>query len=65
MTSTAKFALYVDGAFYEFTPDIRCVGKMLLITEEMHRYHYNIWKNFPWNDWMYEGCELGIDNPKK
>ncbi len=65
MTSTAKFALYVDGQFYEFTPDIRSVGKMLLITEEMHRYHYNIWKNFKWNDWMYEGMELGIDNPKK
>ncbi len=65
MTSTAKFSMYIDGAFYEFTPDVRSVGKMLLITEEMHRYHYNIWKNFKWNDWMYEGMELGIDNPKK
>ncbi|MBO4366774.1 MAG: hypothetical protein J5843_03850, partial [Clostridia bacterium] len=29
-------------------------GYALLITEEMHRLHANIWKNFPWNDWMYE-----------
>ena len=61
MTSTAKFSFYVDSEFYEFTPDTRSVGKMLLITEEMHRYHFNTWKNFPWNDWMYEGRELGVD----
>ena len=64
MTSTAKFALYVNGEFYEFTPERRSVGKMLLITEEMHRLHFNVWKNFPWNDWMYEGLELGIDAEK-
>ena len=65
MTSTAKFSMYIEGSFYEFTPDVRSVGKMLLITEEMHRYHFNIWKNFKWNDWMYEGFELGIDNQGK
>ncbi|MBQ1503585.1 MAG: hypothetical protein IIZ35_06220, partial [Clostridia bacterium] len=58
---TAKFSFYVDSEFYEFTPDRRSVGKMLLITEEMHRLHFNTWKNFPWNDWMYEGRELGVD----
>ena len=57
MTSTSRFALYVNGEFYEFYPDRPSVGKMLLITEEMHRLHYNIWKNFKWNDWMYEGAE--------
>ena len=61
MTSTAKFSLYVNGAFYEFTPDRRSVGKMLLLTEEMHRYHYNTWRNFKWCDYLYEGAELGID----
>ena len=61
MTSTAQFALYVNGQFYEFIPGRRSVGKMLLTVEEMHRYHCNTWKNFPWNDWMYEGMELGID----
>ncbi|MCR5056683.1 MAG: 1-acyl-sn-glycerol-3-phosphate acyltransferase [Clostridia bacterium] len=53
MTSTAKFAFYVEGEFYEFTPEIPCVGKMLLLTEEMHRLHVNDWKNFSWNDYMY------------
>ncbi len=61
MTSTAQFSLYVNNQFYDFFPARRSVGKMLLITEEMHRYHYNTWKNFPWNDWMYEGMQLGID----
>ncbi len=54
MTSTAKFGLYVDGEFYEFMPDIPCVGKILVLTEEMHRLHVNEWKNFPWNDYMYK-----------
>ena len=62
MTSTAQFGLYVNGEYHDFTPvSRRSVGKMLLIAEEMHRLHVNIWKNFPWNDWMYEGLELGID----
>ena len=65
MTSTAQFALYVNNQFYEFIPARRSVGKMLLITEEMHRYHYNVWKNFPWNDWMYGNLPLGIDNPNQ
>ena len=62
MTNTAQFSLYVNNQFYEFKPARRSVGKMLLITEEMHRYHYNTWKNFPWNDWMYNGLPLGTDN---
>ncbi|MBP5312667.1 MAG: 1-acyl-sn-glycerol-3-phosphate acyltransferase [Clostridia bacterium] len=56
MTSTAKFGLYVDGEFYEFTPELPCTGKMLLLTEEMHRLHVNDWKNFPWNDYMYQNA---------
>ncbi len=55
VTDTSKFGLYVEGEFYEFTPEIPAVGKMLLLTEEMHRLHVNEWKNFPWNDFMYEG----------
>ena len=61
MTSTAKFALYINGEFIEFMPSEPCVGKLLLVTEEMHRLHYNVWKNFPWNDALYEGRALGID----
>lgn len=53
MTSTERFALYVGEQFIEFYPERPSVGKALLITEEMHRMHFNTWKNFPWNDWMY------------
>lgn len=49
-----NFSLYVGGEFYEFRPDTRVVGKALLITEEMHRLHFNSWKNFPWNADLYE-----------
>ncbi|MBP5231720.1 MAG: hypothetical protein ILO68_08310, partial [Clostridia bacterium] len=59
MTSTDHFALYVNEDFYEFFPDRPSVGKALLVTEEMHRLHVNTWKNFPWNDWMYEDAEGG------
>lgn len=64
MTSTAQFSLYVNGEFHDFIPDRRSVGKLLLLVEEMHRYHVNTWKNFPWNDWMYKGMELGIDKKR-
>ena len=52
------FGLFVDGMIYDFTPSRHIVGKLILVTEEMHRLHFNTWKNFPWNDWMYEGTEL-------
>ena len=56
------FSLYVDDVYYDFVPtECRCVAKITLLTEEMHRYHVNRWKNFPWFDYMYEGKELGID----
>ena len=57
-------SMYIDEVYYDFTPETNCMGKILLLIEEMHRYHYNTWKNFPWNDYMYEGKELGIDNKK-
>ncbi len=58
------FSLFVNGEQYDFYPDYRCVGKIIMLTEEMHRYHINRFKNFPWFDYMYEGKELGIDLKK-
>ena len=52
------FGLFVDGMIYDFTPKRHIVGKLILVTEEMHRLHFNTWKNFPWNDYMYKGTEL-------
>ena len=53
-----QFELYVNETVYDFIPKRHIVGKIILVTEEMHRLHFNTWKNFPWNDWMYEGTEL-------
>lgn len=58
VTDLQKFGLYVDGEFYEFTPPKPVVGKMLVVTEEMHRLHVNEWKNFPWFDYLYDGKEM-------
>lgn len=61
-TSTKYFGTYVNGEYYEFYPEEKICGKMLLVVEEMHRYHVNSWANYLSKDYLYEGCELGIDN---
>ena len=53
-----KFFLPVKEEFFEFFPKRHIVGKIILVIEEMHRLHFNTWKNFPWNDYMYQGTEL-------
>lgn len=58
------FSLYVNEEYHDFYPDYRCVGKLIMLTEEMHRLHVNKFKNFPWFSYMYEGKELGIDEKK-
>ena len=55
---------YDDEEEIDFYPEVRCVGKAIMLTEEMHRLHVNTWKNFPWFDYMYEGKPLGIDLKK-
>ncbi|MCQ2086974.1 MAG: 1-acyl-sn-glycerol-3-phosphate acyltransferase [Bacilli bacterium] len=55
---TTATCMYVKGECIEIKPTTPCVGKMLLLVEEMHRLHVNLWKNFPWCDYMYNGTEL-------
>ena len=55
------FSLFVNEEYYDFFPETPCAAKVIMLTEEMHRYHINKFKNFPWFDYMYEGKELGID----
>jgi len=55
------FSLYINEDYHDFYPDKRVVGKIIMLTEEMHRLHVNKFKNFPWFDYMYENKELGID----
>ena len=65
VTDVTFFALYYKGDYYDIFPEKPVVGKILLLVEEMHRYHVNFYKNFKWNDYMYEGLELGIDVKEK
>lgn len=57
-----NFSVYIDSLFYTFTPNEKVTGKCILITEEMHRLHFNTWKNYPWNAFMYHGTELEVSN---
>jgi 1-acyl-sn-glycerol-3-phosphate acyltransferase len=58
------FNFYLNGEYFDIFPKHQTVGKITLLVEEMHRYHVNFYKNFKWNDYMYEGLELGIDLKK-
>ena len=58
---TKFFSFYIKGEYFDFFPKNKTAVKFCLLVEEMHRYHINLYKNFKWNDYMYEGLELGID----
>lgn len=57
-----QFAVYYKGEYLEFKPEKPCVGKMLIVCEEMHRLHVNSWKNFPWYDYMYPELSQSAEN---
>ncbi len=61
---TKSFATYIKGEYFDFFPKHKTTAKFLMLVEEMHRLHINYYKNFKWNDYMYEGLELGIDLKK-
>ena len=48
------FSIYIDGEFNAIYPESKTMMKWNLLVEEMHRLHVNLYKNFPWNDYMYE-----------
>ncbi len=58
---SSYFNFYLKGEYFDIFPKHKTTGKFCLLVEEMHRYHVNFYKNFKWNDYMYEGLELGID----
>ena len=57
-----NFSIYYQNEMIVFYPFDKSVGKCMMITEEMHRLHFNTWKNFPWNAYMYHDTELAIEN---
>lgn len=57
VTDCTFTGLYVDGEYLEIHPNKPIIGKMLLMVEEFSRFHYNVWPNFPWMDWIYKENE--------
>jgi len=57
VTDVTFLSLYVNGEYLEFYPSKPVVGKMLLVTEEMHRLHVNKWKNLSQFDYMYKDLD--------
>ena len=45
-TDVSRFYTFYKGKFYEFYPQTRCVEKILLLTEELHRVNGGKWKDF-------------------
>ena len=58
---SSYFNLYIKGEYFDVFPKNQTVGKFTLLVEEMHRLHVNFYKNFKWNEHLYDGFELGID----
>jgi len=53
----SNFSFYYRGEYHEIHPERHSFMKAHLLIEEMHRLHVNVYKNFPWNDYMYEPQE--------
>ena len=51
---SSYFNVYVNGDYYDIFPERKSTIKISMLVEEMHRLHVNKYKNFPWNDYMYE-----------
>ena len=45
---------YVDGEYRDIFPARKTSLFMIVLIEEMHRLHVNYYKNFKWNQYMYE-----------
>ncbi len=55
---SSYFNLYIDGEYTDIFPLENHSSLMITaLVEEMHRLHVNIYKNFPWYDYMYEGLD--------
>ena len=46
--------VYVNGEYLDLIPPKPVIGKLLLMVEEFSRFHYNVWPNFPWLDYIYK-----------
>ena len=51
---SSYFNIYVGGEYCDIFPERKSSIKISMLVEEMHRLHVNFYKNFPWNDYMYQ-----------
>ena len=51
--NTRVFSLYVDGEYFDFVPDQPVTVKMDFIVQEMHRFHFNVWKPVEEHEYLY------------
>ena len=59
---SSYFNFYYKGEYYDVFPERPSSIKISMLIEEMHRLHVNFYKNFPWNDYMYEMDNKGEKN---
>lgn len=45
-TDASRFYTFLKGEFIEFYPKRKSVIKWLLVTEELHRLHGGLWKDY-------------------
>ena len=54
---SSSISFFVNGELVELYPTKKAGIYMNMLIEEMHRLHVNFYKNFKWNDYMYEGLD--------
>ena len=54
VTDCTFTGVYVNGEYLDLIPPKPVIGKLLLMVEEFSRFHYNVWPNFPWLDYIYK-----------
>lgn len=54
VTDLSFYCFYVGEEYFEFYPAVRSSEKVRLLVEEMHRLHFNTWKNLPSLQYLYQ-----------
>ncbi len=54
VTDCTFTGIYVNGEYLDLVPPKPVIGKLLVMVEEFSRFHFNVWPNFPWMDYIYE-----------
>ena len=52
VTTCSFTGIYVNGEYLDLVPPKPVIGKLLLMVEEFSRFHFNVWPDFPWMDYI-------------